>query len=378
MLSIFSVERRRIGLSYAEKVYFQPSKYTSIMIDEKYCLSQTETIIPSVPVGIIGVGSYLPPTVVRNSDFKNITLSDEEQQFMRTHGGYEERRWSNGETYTDMAIKAAQDAIQNAGIDILEVNMVVVTHISRDIEQLTPPNSVYIQTALGARNATAINVDQGFTSWMYALITGASFIASGFYKTVLVVSGETILPNTNSKIMKSMLVGDGAGAFVLRRCEQGYGMLGYHMMSDQYPEIAAGVRVGRAVAAPFDTEESLRAFFTIAPNSFQRDFPFVVNFLPYSVHKCLGALSIEPETVDHYIFAQKMDYINRTWAANVGVDYSKVHETIAKTACVETSSIPIITKDAQQKGKLKKGDLVLFADLGSNWSVASALFRWCI
>ena len=361
-----------------KRYIFTPPTNFLIMIDAKYCLSNTKPVIPSVPVGIIGVGSYLPPQVVKNSDFTNIKLSAEELSFLENQGGNRERRWAGSETYTDMAIKAAKNAVENAGIDILEVDMVVVTHISRDIKQLTPPNSVLIQTALGARNATAINIDQGFTSWMYALITGASFVASGFYKTVLVVSGETILGNTDSTIMKSMLVGDGAGAFVLRRTEPGYGMLGYHMMSDQYPDIAAGVRVETAVAAPFDTEESLRAYFTIAPNSFQRDFPFVENFLPYSVHQCLGALAMNPDEVDHYIFAQKIDWINRRWAANVGVDYSKVHETIATTACVETSSIPIVTSDAQQKGKLKKGDLVLFADLGSNWSVASALFRWCI
>lgn len=348
------------------------------MIDLKYCLSNSKPVIPTFPVGIIGVGSYLPPQVIKNEDFKNIRLTAEEQQFLVKQGGNRERRWAANETYTEMAIKAAQKAIECAGIDVLEVDMVVVTHISRDIKQLTPPNSVLIQTALGAKNATAINVDQGFTSWMYALITGASFVASGFYKTVLVVSGETILSNTDSTIMKSMLVGDGAGAFVLRQTEPGFGLLGYHMMSEQYPDIAAEVRVESAVAAPFDTEESLRAFFTIAPNSFQRDFPFVENFVPYSVHQCLNALNIQPEIVDHYIFAQKIDWINRRWAANVGIDYAKVHETIATTACVETSSIPIITADAHQKGKLKRGDLVLFADLGSNWSVASALFRWCI
>lgn len=348
------------------------------MIDATYCLSNSKPVIPNVPVGIIGVGSYLPPQVITNSDFKNIKLSADEERFLVNQAGNKERRWAANETYSEMAIKAAQNAVENAGIDILEVDMIVVTHISRDIRQMTPPNSVLVQTALGARNATAINVDQGFTSWMYALITGASFIASGFYKTVLVVSGETILSNTDSSIMKSMFVGDGAGAFVLRQVEAGYGMLGYHMMSEQYPDIAAGVRVETAVAAPFDTEESLKAYFTIAPNSFQRDFPFVENFLPYSVHQCLGALTMKPEEVDHYIFAQKIDWINRRWAENVGVDYAKVHETIATTACVETSSIPIITTDAQQKGKLKKGDLVLFADLGSNWSVASALFRWCI
>lgn len=348
------------------------------MIDTKFRLSHSQPVIPQVPVGIIGVGNYLPPTVVKNSDFKNLQLTEEEQSFMDNQSGIKERRWANGETYTEMAIKAGRAAIEHAGIDVKEIDMIVVTHITRDLNQLTPPNSVTIQTELGASNATAINVDQGFTGWLYALITGASFVASGFYKTVLVVSGESILPHTNSTIMKTMLVGDGAGAFVLRQTEPGYGLQAYHLMSEQYPEIAAEVKVQTHKAGPNDEEASQRAYFTISEGSFARDLPYVENFLPYSVHQTLGALNLQPDEVDRYIFAQKFEWLNRRWAANTGVDYAKVHETIAEHTCVETSSIPIVTADAVQKGKLKKGDLVAFADLGSNWSVGSALFRWCI
>ena len=94
--------------------------------------------------------------------------------------------------------------------------------------------------------------------------------------------------------------------------------------------------------------------------------------------KSLEALDLKPADVDHYILAQKFDWLNRQWADHIGVPYEKVHQTLEHHACIETASIPIITHDAMQKGKLRKGDLVAFADLGSNWSVASAIFRWCI
>ena len=347
------------------------------MIDTKYQLSETKPVQPDCPVGIVGVGSYLPPHIVCNSDFTNANLSEEEQAFMANQSGIKQRRWAKDETYTDMAVKAGKNALDNAGISPEDVDLIVVTHITRDMTQMTPPNSVTIQTALGCTKATAINVDQGFTGWMYALVTGASFVASGFYKTVLVVSGESILPHTDSTIMKSMLVGDGAGAFVLQETEEGFGLLAYHTMSEQYPEIAAEVKLGEAIAGPADSDMSQKAFFTIAPNSFQRDLPYVEHFLPFSVHQTLQACNVKPEEVNSYVLAQKFDWLNRRWANNIGVDYSKVHETLETTACVETSSIPIITADAVTSGKLKKGDLVMFADLGSNWSVASALFRWC-
>ena len=341
-------------------------------------LSETNPIKPSLPVGIVGCGSYLPPHIVGNDDFTNINLTPGEKDFMANKAGIRNRRWARGETVTQMAVKAGREALNNAGISPLDLDMIVVTHITRDLNQLTPPNSVTIQTELGATNATAINIDQGFTGWMYALMTGASYIASGFYRKVMVVSSESIMPHTDSTIMKSMLVGDGAGAFILQETDPGYGLQVFHLMSEQYREVAAGVGLQTAMAGPADREPSQKAFFNIAPNSFQRDLPYVKQFLPFSVKQSLAALDMKPDDVDHYILAQKFDWLNRQWAGHIGVDYSKVHHTLEDHACIETASIPIITRDAMSKGMLKKGDLVAFADLGSNWSVASAIFKWCI
>jgi 3-oxoacyl-[acyl-carrier-protein] synthase-3 len=347
------------------------------MDDKEFELSKTAPIIPRTPVGITGVGSYLPTATVSNEAFANLKLSAADKEFMATKAGIKSRHWAKDETLTSMAVKAGRKAMECAGIGPLDVDMVVVTHITRDINQLTPPSSVSIQTALGAKNATAVNIDQGFTGWMYALLTGASYISSGFYKTVLVISAESIMPHTDSTIMKSMLVGDGAGAFVLQQTEPGLGLQAFHLMSEQYPQVAAGVGLATHQAAPAEQEYSQKAFFNIAPNSFQRDLPYVKKFLPFSVRKTLKALDLSADEVEHYILAQKFDWLNREWAGHIGIDYSKVHQTLEKHACIETSSIPVVTDDALKSGKLKKGNLVAFADLGSNWSVASAIFKWC-
>ncbi|PWE00082.1 3-oxoacyl-ACP synthase III family protein [Marinilabilia rubra] len=341
-------------------------------------LSKTRPIRPSVPVGIVGVGSYLPPNAVTNEEFTNADLSKEEKDFMATKAGIKKRRWAKDETITEMAVKAGKNALQNSGISPSDLDMVIVTHITRDLKQLTPPNSVTIQTELGATNATAINIDQGFTGWMYALMTAASYISSGFYETVMVVSAESIMPHTDSTIMKSMLVGDGSGAFILKETEPGFGLQVFHLMSSQYQEVAAGVGIQTAKAGPADKEPSQKAFFNIAPNSFQRDLPYVKQFLPFSLKQSLNAIDKKPNEIDHYILAQKFDWLNRQWADYIGIDYCKVHQTLEEHACMETASIPVITHDAIKQRKLKKGDLVAFADLGSNWSVASAVFKWCI
>lgn len=346
------------------------------MIDNEYKLSNSKVVFPSKSVGIVGVGSYLPDKIIENEDFTNLSLTNNEQSFIQTQSGVKRRRYAGSETHTDMAIKAAKKAVQSAKLSPLDIDLIVVTHITKDLDKLTPANSNDIQTAIGAKNAVSLNVDKGFAGWIYALVTGCSFVVSGFYKTVLVVSGESILTNTDSTIMKSMLVGDGAGAFVLRETNDQTGIIAHHLMSWKGKGIGAEVKIQNGKGAPAQTESKLKPFLCIAPNSFETDLPFVSNILPHSVKKALAECNIESSDIDHYIFGQKFEWLNREWVKNIGADYSKVRDTLSETACVETSSIPIITDFFAKKGVLKKGDYVVFSDLSSNWATGAIVLRW--
>lgn len=341
-------------------------------------LSNTKVIKPVRPVGIVATGSYLPPTIIHNDDFTRLELSENDKKFMDEVSGIKRRHFANGESYTEMAIKAGIDAIKNSHLTPEEIDLVLVTHVSRDMNQFTPPNCIAVQTGIGAVNATSINIDAGFSGWIYTLTTGASFICSGFYKNVLVVSGETLLESTTNDIPKALMVGDGAGAFILSETERGHGLLGYHLMSTNIKGIAAEVKITGGFPAPSDKNYTIKPYFTIHPDSLKNDSPYVENLIPFSIHKILNELNFVPEEINKYIFAQKFLGMNKRWAHNVGIDYSLVHDTLEETACIETSSIPIITNDAVKKGKIKKGDLVMFADLGSRWNTGAALFRWNI
>lgn len=346
------------------------------MINNIFQLSNTKVIKPSKPVGISAVGSYLPSTVVKNEDFKRLKLSENDKKFIDEDSGIKRRHFANGESYTGMAIKAALNALENSELSAKDIDLVVVTHVSRDMNQFTPPNCITIQSEIGAVNATSINIDAGFSGWIYALITGVSFICSGFCRNVLVVSGETLLESTNNDITKALLIGDGAGAFILSETSPGYGLLGYHLMSTNLEGVAAEVRVTGGFPGPVDEKYTIKPYFTIHPDSFKNDLPYVENLIPFSIHKILNKLNLKPNEINKFIFAQKFLGLNKKWAKNVGIDYSLVHDTLENTACIETSSIPIITNDAIINGKIKKGDLVMFADLGSRWNTGSALFRW--
>ncbi len=346
-------------------------------IDRSIHLSDSRVIQPHVPVGIFGVGAYLPSIKLSNDDFKYVKLTEQEQGFIDHVACVKSRHYSGDESINDMAIKAANNALDSAGIKACTIDLVLVTGVSKDMNRLTPPNSTIIQTGIGAVNAAAMNIDQGFASMIYTISTAASFIASGFYDTVLVVASETILKNTLSDSMKALLVGEGAGAFVLRKADEGYGIQGIHLSSWEVDDEAGYVKIMGGKGSLFDESYSIKPFFTVGQGSFEKHKVRTEQYIPNSVIKVLNALGKEKEDIDLYVFGQKFKGLSQAWANNIGIDYAKVHDTLSSTACVETASLPIIIADAIRQGKLKRGDYLMLSDFGSNWAVASLAIRWC-
>lgn len=342
-------------------------------------LSGSYAVKPKSPVGIVAVGKYLPPKIVKNSDFINIHLTPQEEAFFGTDPNFDKnlRRVAEGENAMEMAVKAAKNAMEQYKIDPLSIDLVLFTSSCKDLSRLAPPAANYVQTAIGANNANSFNIDCGFNGWIPAMVTGASFIASGFYKKVLVVSGETIVGSMDCSTGEALFMGDGAGAVVLEQVGEGDGMLSYHLMSKECLS-AAGVRVSGGFPEYNTKEWDLRPYLYIAPNSFERDIPALQEYIPHSIKKSLKVIDQKTEDVDCYIFGQQFYALNVTWSKKLDVDYSKVYDTIWEYACMKCASIPVTLADAAEKGKIKKGDTIVFGDQGANWSISSAVFKWCI
>lgn len=350
----------------------------AMAINKKFALSGAKAVKIDVPLGIVAVGSYLPPTVLKNEDFVNVDLSKDGQKFMREYFGFIERRYAGHESFTDMSIKAARDALESYSIDPMEIDLVLSAHCSVDLERMAKPDANKIQTEIGAENATSFNVKGGFNSLTNSLATAAAFIASGFYDTVLIVSGETSIRELDCADMKALFMGDGAAAFVMKRLKKGdEGMLAFHLMSREC-EKAADIKMSGALGNHDNKHYAIRPFVHVEPISFPRDIPYLEKYVPYSVEQSLTAAGMTAQDVDIFIFGQQFLSLNKKWAYNLGVSYEKVHDTLAKTACLKNPNIPFITHDALKSGRLKKGDIVVFGDQGANWSIGSAVLKWCI
>jgi len=342
-------------------------------------LSGSYAVKPTIPVGITAIGMYVPPTVVKNSDFVNIHLLPHEEAFFGTDPHFAEnlRRVAKDEHAMDMAVKAAKKAIEDYNIDPATIDLVLFTSSCKDLARLEPPIANYIQTSIGAINANSFNIDCGFNGWLPAITTGSAYIASGYYKKVMVVTGETIVGSMDCSTSEALFMGDGAGAVLLERVAEGDGLLSFHHMSKECVS-AAGVRITGGFPNYDSNEWDIRPYLYIAPGSFERDIPALQEYIPYSIKKSLEVLDIEPNDVDCYIFGQQFFALNVTWANKIGVDYSKIHDTTWNYACMKCASIPVTLTDALEKGIIKKGAIVAFGDQGANWNISSAVIKWCI
>jgi 3-oxoacyl-[acyl-carrier-protein] synthase-3 len=322
---------------------------------------------------------YVPPKIVSNTDFVNVHLTPHDEAFFSSdpHFADNKRRVAENETAMEMAVKAAKKALVDYDIDPKSIDLVLFTSSSKDLSRLAPPAANYVQTEIGADNANSFNIECGFNGWLPSVITGASYISSGFYKRVLVVTGETIVSSMDTSTSEALFMGDGAGAVVLEKVDDGEGLLSFHMMSKECLS-AAGVRISGGFPNYFNKEWDIRPYLYVAPESFARDIPALEAYIPFSIKESLGALSSSSKDVDCFIFGQQFFALNVIWSQKLDVDYSKVYETIGDYACMKCASIPVTLAKAVAKGRIKKGDIIAFGDQGANWSISSAIFKWCI
>lgn len=342
----------------------------------KYELSASKAVKLNIPIGITAIGSYLPEEKLVNSDFKKVSMKNDELDGFIQKFGMIERRYAKNESIGDLGVKAAKNALDDYNINPLDIDLVLVTHSCRDKERLAPPIANYIQTQIGADNACSFNIDNGFNGFLPTLFTAVSYIASGFYDTVLVVASEALLANEDCSHFTSMLIGDGAAAMVLQRVNEGYGVMGFHLMSKEC-EKAAGLRIDRGYSIKSNDFE-VGPFMRVEPNSLKVDVPKLEKYLPFTINKTLNTLNLVENEIDLFIFGQQFKELNEIWAKNLDISYEKVHDTISKHGAMKTASIPVALHDAVLNRKIKKGDLITLADQGANWSFASCVIKWSI
>ncbi|WP_079508086.1 beta-ketoacyl-ACP synthase III [Mesobacillus jeotgali] len=305
--------------------------------------------------GITGVGRYLPENIVTNLDLeKRMDTSDE---WIRTRTGIEERRIAGDDMDTsDLAYRAAAEAIKNAGISAEDLDLILVATVTPD--QPFPTVACMLQAQLGAKKAAAMDVSAACAGFMYGMVTAKQFIEAGTYKYVLIVGVEKLSKITDwNDRNTAVLFGDGAGAVVMGPVPDGKGVLSFELGSD-------------GSGGKFLYQDDY-----IVMNG-REVFKFAVRQMGESSINVLEKAGLSKEDVDFLIPHQANIRIMESARQRLELPIEKMSKTVHKYGNTSAASIPISLFEELEAGKIKDGDVVVMVGFGGGLTWGAIAMRW--
>jgi 3-oxoacyl-[acyl-carrier-protein] synthase III len=305
--------------------------------------------------GITGVGRYLPENVVTNLDLeKRMDTSDE---WIRTRTGIEERRIAGDDMDTsDLAYRAAVEAISNAGISAEELDLILVATVTPD--QPFPTVACMLQDQLGAKKAAAMDLSAACAGFMYGMVTAKQFIEAGAYKYVLIVGVEKLSKITDwNDRNTAVLFGDGAGAVVMGPVSDGRGVLSFELGSDG----SGGKHLYQDDCIVMNGREV---------------FKFAVRQMGESSINVLEKAGLSKDDVDFLIPHQANIRIMEAARQRLELPIEKMSKTVHKYGNTSAASIPISLFEELKAGKIKDGDVVVMVGFGGGLTWGAIAMRW--
>jgi 3-oxoacyl-[acyl-carrier-protein] synthase-3 len=316
-------------------------------------------------VSITGLGSYAPPRVVTNDELAQYV--DTSDEWIQERTGIRERRMAEkDEALSDVALPAAREALDHAGIEGKDVDLLVVATVTPDMA--FPSTAALLADRLGAADAAAYDLSAGCTGFPYALAQAYGMLAGGLAKRALVVGGDLL-----SRILdwedRSTLVlfGDGAGAVVMEPiAEQGF--LGF--------ELGADGGGGATLWLPGSGSRIFEDPSRVVKMNGREVFKFATRVLVQSAQALLERCGVSIDEVDLYVPHQANRRIIDHATKKLGVPSERVVVNVDRYGNTSSGSIPLALADAAADGRLAPGKLVLMTGMGAGLTWGSALIRW--
>lgn len=318
---------------------------------------------------ITGSGGYLPPRVVTNTDLaaelatRGIETSDE---WIVERTGIRQRHLADPGTRTSMlATKAAQQAMDDAGVAAADIDLIIVATSTPDY--IFPSTACLVQASLGVRQGAAFDIQAVCSGFVYALTTAEAFIKAGRARAALVIGAEVFSSILDWDDRKTcVLFGDGAGAVVLQASETP-GIIGAELHADGSQmgilHAAGNVAGGQVVGDPFLRMDG-QAVFKMAVNALSRSAQDVC------VQAGVGLSDIN-WMVPHQANLRIISFLGK----KLGIPSEKVVVTVDQHANTSAASVPLALNAARRDGRVKAGDLVLMQGVGGGFTWGSVLAR---
>jgi len=347
---------------------------------------------------IAGIGHYVPDKIVTNHDLEKIM--DTSDEWIQERTGIKERRFARrkDETTTTMGARAAENAINDAGVNKEEIDFIIFATLSADY--FFPGCGVLVQRELGISKTEigALDVRNQCSGFVYGLSVADQFIRSGMYKNILLVGSEMhsmgLDFSTRGRDV-SVIFGDGAGAVVLQpTAEPERGILSTHLHSDgreaeELAFISPGSHGGYHDDNPekygfadddmtsiFMTQQMMDESMIYPYMNGKHVFKFAVQKFPQVIQEALKANGYQPSDLDLLVPHQANLRISQFVQRVMKLTDDQVFNNIEKYGNTTAASIPLALSEARDEGRVKKGDLICLAAFGSGFTWASALLKW--
>jgi len=321
-------------------------------------------------VRILGTGSFVPDNVVTNEDLES--LGCDAEWIVKRTGIRERRHAPMGMSTGHMAIAAAELALKESGVDHEEIDMLILATLSPD--RLMPATATYVQDKLGL-NCGAMDLSAACSGFLYSLITGMQYIATGCSRKVLVIGSDANSRVINPKDKKTYpLFGDGAGAVVLAPGSEEQGALAYTLGADGSGTELLWRDAGGSFN-PFDPEKMDEGSWFVSMDG-RAVFKWAVRMVEQCSREVVSAAGLKIEEVDWWLLHQANARILDSVVDSLGIDRDKVVMHLDRYGNTSAGTVPLALDELIQAGKVKPGQTLIMSGFGAGLTWGSTVWRW--
>lgn len=306
---------------------------------------------------IIGTGSCVPQKVLTNAEISEFL--DTSDEWIRTRTGIESRHIAKSEeTTSQLAVKAARKALENANTVAGEIEAIIVATSSPDY--IFPSTANIVQEKIGAKNAACFDLSAACTGFLYALSVADAYIKAGMYKKVLVIGAEVMSRAVDWKDRSvCVLFGDGAGAVVLSKSIQGKSLFRLHSDGSRAKVLTLGE----------NKEEKVHM-------NGKEVFSFALRKVPESISELLKEADIGKDEVSYFVLHQANARMIESIAKRMKLPIEKFPMNLQSHGNTSAASIPILLDTLNKEKRIKDGDILVLSGFGGGLSWGSATLRW--
>jgi 3-oxoacyl-[acyl-carrier-protein] synthase-3 len=323
-------------------------------------------------VSIVGTGSYLPEKILTNAELSRMV--DTSDEWITTRTGIKERRVAaKDEQTSDMATKAALQALEQAEVNPEDVDLILVATATPDM--LFPATACFVQKKIGAKNAACLDISAACAGFLFGIEIAQQFITSHTHDTVLVIGAEKLTSITNWTDRNTcVLFGDGAGAAVLQHRGRAHGVISTHIGSDgQFTDIL--FMPGGGSRCPITKENAHMNLATIHMTGKDVYKQAVIAMLS-AAQKALDLAGLSINDISCVIPHQANLRIIESIADRLKIPLEKFYVNLDKYGNTSAAAVAIALDEANRSGRIKHGDYVLMVVFGGGLTWASTVIEW--